>query len=82
MKIHNCDDKEVANKNTDVYELHKPLTVGVDKMTLKNIILYNNYNYTKKHELGKKIYDFVNKNGIHEESLRSEYKEALELYMK
>ena len=31
LKIHNCDDKEVASKNTDVYELHKPLTERVDK---------------------------------------------------
>ena len=37
-------------------ELHKPLTVGVDKMQLKDIILYGHHEYEQKLELGKKIY--------------------------
>ena len=37
-------DKEAASKNTDVNELHKSLTEGVDTMKLENIILYDNIN--------------------------------------
>ena len=59
MKIHNCDDKEVASKNTDVNELHKPLTDEIDKMKLKNIILYDNHEHKQKLELGKKIDEII-----------------------
>ena len=62
-------------------ETHKPLTVGVDTMQFENIILYDNHEYKRKLELGKKIYEFIHKNEIYQQSLRSEYKEALDLYM-
>ena len=44
---------------------------------LEKILAYDNYEYIKKLD-----YDIINKNEIYQESLRSEYKEALELYMK
>ena len=62
-------------------ELHKPLTEGVDTMQCENIILYDNQEYKRKLELGKKIYELIHKNEIYQQSLRSEYKEALDLYM-
>ena len=40
-------------------ETHKPLTVGVDTMQFENIILYDNHEYKRKLELGKKIYEFI-----------------------
>ena len=50
-------------------------------MQFENIILYDNQEYKRKLELGKKIYEFIHKNEIYQQSLRSEYKEALDLYM-
>ena len=63
-------------------ELHKPLNVGVDKMKLKNIILYDNHEYEQKLELGKAIHEIVINHEVLQQSLRPEYKEALDLYMK
>ena len=72
----------MASTNTDVYELHKPLTEGVDKMKWKNIILYDNHGYEQIFELGKEIYEIMNDHEVREQSLRSEYKEGLDLNMK
>ena len=63
-------------------ETHKPLTVGVDKIELENTILYHNHNYKRKLDLGKDIYEFIHKNDVFPNSLRPEYKEALDVYMK
>ena len=49
---------------------------------LEKILAYDNYEYIKKLELGKKIYEIINKNEIYQESLRSKDKDANELYMK
>lgn len=62
-------------------ELHKPLTVGVDKMKLKNTLLINNHEYKQKLELGKAIYDIItNDDEIDLDSQIPEHKEALDLY--
>ena len=45
---------------------------------LEKLSAYDNYKYIKKLELGKKIYEIINKNEIYQETLRSEYKKALE----
>ena len=42
-----------------LHELHKPLTVGVDKMKLKNTLLINNHEYKQKLELGKAIHEII-----------------------
>ena len=63
-------------------ELHKPLNVGVDKMKLKNTILYDNHEYEQKLELGKAIHEIVINHEVLQHSLRPEYKEVLDLYMK
>ena len=62
-------------------ETHKPLTVGVDTMQFENIILYDNQEYKRKLDLGKKIYEFIHKNDVYPNSVRPEYKEALDVYM-
>ena len=62
-------------------ELHKPLTVGVDKMKLRNTLLNDNHEYEQKLELGKAIHKFVINDGVPRQSLRPEYKEALDLYL-
>ena len=48
---------------------------------LEKILAYDNYEYIKKLELGKKIDEIINKNEVVKDNLRSEYKEALEFYM-
>ena len=64
-------------------ESHKPLTEGVDKMKLKkNTIFYYNHEYEQKLELGKAIHEIVINHEVLQHSLRPEYKEVLDLYMK
>ena len=50
----------------------KSVTVGVDAMQFENIIHYDNQEYKRKLELGKNIFEFINKNGIYQQSPRSE----------
>ena len=75
---------EVNDLHSDgLDETHKPLTVGVDKMKLKNTILHYNHEYKQKLELGKAIYEIItNDDEIDLDSLIPEHKEALDLYMK
>ena len=69
-------------------ELHKPLTVDVDKVKLRNTLQNDNHEYeqklyheyVQKLELGKAIYEIITNDGVHQQSLRPEYKEALDLY--
>ena len=77
-------------------ELHKPLTVGVDKIKLRSTLLNDNHEYEQKleheykqkleHEyeqkleLGKAIHEIINNHEVYLNSLRPEYKEALDLY--
>ena len=64
-----CKDIKSSKDETSIYsekpkdrhsggmdELHKPLTVGVDKIQLKNTLLINNHEYKQKLESGKAIY--------------------------
>ena len=62
-------DKEVASKNTDVYELYKSLTEDVDTMKLENIVLYDNHEYKQELELGKKVYEIINNRKVDEDKL-------------
>ena len=69
-------------------ELHKPLTVGVDEMKLRNTLLNDmheyeqklEHEYQQKHELGKAIHKIIINDGVPQQSLRPEYKKALDLY--
>ena len=49
---------------------------------LDKILAYDDYKYTKKHKLGSQVKTLINKNGYNQDSLRSEYKEALDLHLK
>ena len=51
-------------------------------MKLKNIILYDNHEHKQKFEIGKKIYEIINNHEVDPDSLRSKYKEALDLYIR
>ena len=51
-------------------------------MKLKNTILHDNHEHKQKLELGKAIYEITRNDEVDLDSLRSEYKEALDLYMK
>ena len=63
-------------------ESHKPLTDEIDTMKLKNTILYYNHEHKQKLKLGKKICEIINNDKVDLDSLISEYKEVLDLYMK
>ena len=53
---------------------------GVDTMKLKDTILNDNHEYEQKLELGKAITEIINNYEVYLNSLRPEYKEALDLY--
>ena len=53
-----------------------------DKEVLIKTLLKDDTEYKEKMELGKTIYEQVKEYNINEESIRKEYKEPLELYMK
>ena len=53
-----------------------------DKEVLIKTLLNDDTEYKEKMELGKTIYEQVKEYNINEESIRKEYKEPLELYMK
>ena len=57
-------------------------TDEIDDEELDKIIVNNHYEYTKKRKLGGKVYEIINNREVHQQSLRPEYKEALDLYMK
>ena len=57
-------------------------TDEIDDEELDKTIVQDDYEYTKKLELGKKVYEIINKREVDEHSLIPEYKEALDLYMK
>ena len=54
----------------------------IDDKDLEKILAYDDYEYKKKCKLGAKVEKLITKNGYHQESLRSEYKEALDLHLK
>ena len=62
---------------TKTYEVSSLESEEMIKRLIKDDLEYK-YNVAR----GKKIYDEVNKYGIKEESLCSEYKELLDMYMK
>ena len=65
-----------------MYMSYTSSTDEIDQIKVKNIILYHNHEHKQKLELGKKIYEIINNHEVDLDSLRSEYKEALDLYMK
>ena len=50
----------------------------IDDKELKKRLAHDDYHYTKKCKLGAKVAKLINENGYHPDSLRSEYKEALD----
>ena len=65
---------DTTNKTYEVSELER------EEMTKR--LIKDDYEYKYKVEHGNKIYEEVGKYGIKEESLCSEYKELLDMYMK
>ena len=55
---------------------------AIDDKELKKRLAHDDYHYTKKRKLGAKVAKLINENGYHPDSLRSEYKEALDLHLK
>ena len=64
--------------------LDESLLLGdeIDDKELKKRLAHDDYHYTKKRKLGAKVAKLINENGYHPDSLRSEYKEALDLHLK
>ena len=89
-----CKDIDSCTDEASIYSEKRtdPHSDGLDELPLsgdeieekklEKIIVQDDYEYTKKLKLGKKIYEIINNCQVHQQSLRSEYKEALELYMK
>ena len=46
------------------------------------MIVNDDYEYTKKQKLGGKVYKIINNREARQQSLRPEFKEALDLYLK
>ena len=54
----------------------------IDDKELRKRLAHDDYHYTKKPKLGAKVAKLIKENGYHPDSLRSEYKEALDLHLK
>ena len=88
--IHNKDETSMYRKKPKINdlnsngldELHKPLTAGVDKMEVRNTILYDTHEHKMKLELGETVHEIIRNDEVDLDSLRPEYKEALDLYLK
>ena len=91
LKIH----KKMHEKQTEKYEknesntnpdsvsskaVHKPSTL--EKEAIIKTIVNDDNEYRGKIELGKIVYESIEEHNINQDSIRNEYKEALELYMK
>ena len=78
--IDNKDETSTYRKKPKLNDLHsdglddsqEPLTVGVDKMELKNNIVNDDHEYEQKFELGKAIHEIVIRRGVRQQSLRPE----------
>ena len=82
-------DSIISSEKPKVNDLHSdgldesPLTGdNIDDKELEKILVYDDYEYKQKCKLGSQVEKLINKNGIHQESLRQEYKEALDLHLK
>ena len=64
--------------------LDESLLLGdeIDYKELKKRLAHDDYHYTKKRKLGAKVAKLIHENGYHPDSLRSKYKEALDLHLK
>ena len=54
----------------------------IDDKELKKRLAHDDYHYTNKPKLEAKVVKLIKENGYHPHSLRSEYKEALDLHLK
>ena len=79
-------DEISINKPKDPHSdgLDEPALSGdeIDDKELEKILVHDNCKYAKKRKLGKEIYEIINTHQVDQDSLRPEYKEALDLYMK
>ena len=71
-----------------MYKPKLPHSDGLDESPLsgdkglKKRLSHDDYHYTKRHKLGAKVAKLINENGYRPDSLRPEYKEALDLHLK
>ena len=54
----------------------------IDKIELRNTILYHKHEYKRKLELGKAVHKIVINDEVDEDELLPEHKEALDLHLK
>ena len=80
--IISCEKPKVNGDHSDELNLSSLEGDNIDDKELEKILVYDDYEYKQKCKLGFKVEKLINKNGIHQESLRSEYKEALDLHLK
>ena len=80
--IISCEKPKINGDHSDELNLSSLEGDNIDDKELEKILVYDDYEYKQKCKLGFKVEKLINKNGIHQESLRSEYKEALDLHLK
>ena len=82
---------DIPNKDeTSMYKRKDPHSNGLDESQgdeiddeeLDQMIVNDDYEYTKKRKLGEKVYKIINNREARQQSLRPEFKEALDLYLK
>ena len=81
-------DITLIERKTSVNEMERNTTAvknpntRVEDEDLRQILIKDNDEYNEKIKLGARIYNIVGQEGIKEESLRSVYKDALDLFVK
>ena len=94
--INDLPNKKSSKEETSMYKRKDPHSNGLDESPddeiddeeLDQMIVNDDYKYTKKHEhedeqklkLGKEIYEIINTHEVDHDILRAEHKEALDLY--
>ena len=88
--INDLPNKKSSKEETSMYKRKDPHSNGLDESPddeiddeeLDQMIVNDDYEYTKKRKLGGKVYKIINNREARQQSLRPEFKEALDLYLK
>ena len=79
--LHKDDESEFSSSATD-WEAPEQREPSLEREAIIKRLKIDDAEYKNKLKLGKIIYDAIEEHEIPEESLRREYKEAKELYIK
>ena len=79
---HQCTGKKPRLNDLNSDGMDESPGDEIEEKELDKILAHDNYEYTKKRKLGAKVAKLIHKNGYHPDSLRPEYKEALDLHLK